>query len=1047
MKSKIQFLTSAEIKEFEKHPMTNADFRRDHFVLSDKIKAILHKVKGPAKVLFWVRLVYFKTKCKIYQKVSPKDVAFAAKTLGLSDKDLTNYDVTYPTFQAHKELILQHFGFKNFGPSNRKMILDEVRQLLKLQKRPLVLWKCLLSFLIDHKIEIPTYVELEDIIEEAKVGHDCENDAVSKMLSPKQKKILKKILKEKVSEEEKNKPGLIYQISKLKDLNQSQKVKDIKETIEQFRLFKQYYHQFSEIIENYHFSNEGHQRIGIEFIKMDLSKIKRFNAEKQYLHLLCFIRHQYFRLGDHLLDIFLNMTQKYIRTVKAQCNDSIIEETKQRNKNFSDLINIAETETMLLEEIEHIVKTELPSDEKVENVEKVLKRRHRVRNKITNRLQEIKEDHYKEDIRYTSFLEENIDFLKRRVFEFLPLLEFYSYSPIGKSTLDAVQFISVNDDFKIEHAPNKFLSEKEIIQTSYSEHPTKLYQAYLITSLSSRIKSGEVNLKHSYKFRCLDDYLIPKAEWIKDRDQLLKQAGLSQKKNVLKIIDNAAQKLDKAYAITNESINQGLNPHITIETKGKYKYKLRTPGTDYMTENHLLEYFPQNKYISLSEVLAKIHEATGFFDHLFHLKQKYVKDRPNLETFIAGTIGSGCNIGPHKMAKISKHVSYPNLTHSLTWYFTPESVTQANDAIVNYLNALSLPKLLQENMKVLYTSSDGMKWKVDAQGVYSKGSYKYYGQGTGVSFNSSTDERLIALHSKIITSTDREAASVLDLLIHNEEIKSDVHSTDTHGYTEALFGTMNLLGYKFAPRIKAVKKQQIYSFLGKKNAYRKKGYQILPDGNINTSLIIENWDDVLRLMVTIKLKRCTAYQIFKRLNSYSTEQDLYLALKEFGKIEKSSFILEYINDLEFRQRIERILNKIEESNRLSRAICFGNSQELLGGDIESLETGDACRRLIKNAIICWNYLFLSQKIMKEKRRFQRARILWAVRNSSILHWQHINFHGEYDFSKNSISDSQGIQHWRIPDYNLVKMWEKDHVLLEEHQDRGVIPIEDPEHEV
>ena len=31
---------------------------------------------------------------------------------------------------------------------------------------------------------------------------------------------------------------------------------------------------------------------------------------------------------------------------------------------------------------------------------------------------------------------------------------------------------------------------------------------------------------------------------------------------------------------------------------------------------------------------------------------------------------------------------------------------------------------------------------------------------------------------------------------HNEVVKSDIHSTDTHGYTEGIFGTAYFLGLK-----------------------------------------------------------------------------------------------------------------------------------------------------------------------------------------------------------------------------------------------------------
>jgi hypothetical protein len=52
-----------------------------------------------------------------------------------------------------------------------------------------------------------------------------------------------------------------------------------------------------------------------------------------------------------------------------------------------------------------------------------------------------------------------------------------------------------------------------------------------------------------------------------------------------------------------------------------------------------------------------------------------------------------------------------------------------------------------------------------------------------------------------------------------------------------------------------------------------------------------------------------------------------------------------------------------------------------------------CRRLIKNAIICWNYLYLSQKIAQEEDIKHRQELLAAVQNGSVVSWRHINLHG------------------------------------------------------
>ncbi len=117
----------------------------------------------------------------------------------------------------------------------------------------------------------------------------------------------------------------------------------------------------------------------------------------------------------------------------------------------------------------------------------------------------------------------------------------------------------------------------------------------------------------------------------------------------------------------------------------------------------------------------------------------------------------------------------------------------------------------------------------------------------------------------------------------------------------------------------------------------------------------------------------TASQLFRRLNSYSRQHPLYRALKEFGKIPKTLFILKDVDDLAFRQAIEKQLNKVEASNKFARAIAFGHNQEFVQGEKEDQEIAEGCRRLIKNAIICWNYLYLSRILAAENDPARRAR--------------------------------------------------------------------------
>ena len=70
---------------------------------------------------------------------------------------------------------------------------------------------------------------------------------------------------------------------------------------------------------------------------------------------------------------------------------------------------------------------------------------------------------------------------------------------------------------------------------------------------------------------------------------------------------------------------------------------------------------------------------------------------------------------------------------------------------------------------------------------------------------------------------------------------------------------------------------------------------------------------------------------------------------------------------------------------------------------------EACKRLIKNCIICWNYLYLSQKLEDTEDAASREAFLEAVANGSAVSWQHINLLGEYDISNDKLQDTVGIK--------------------------------------
>lgn len=457
------------------------------------------------------------------------------------------------------------------------------------------------------------------------------------------------------------------------------------------------------------------------------------------------------------------------------------------------------------------------------------------------------------------------------------------------------------------------------------------------------------------------------------------------------------QILDREYIKTNENIQNNTNEYIKVHKTNDFT--ITTPALEASdSELHLSDYFPDAYTVPMQEILFSVNKLSGFlncFGHIATSHNRKISDK----LLVAGIMSLGYGMGNNEIASIAKDISRAALDNTVNWCFTTENVRNAADSIVKLTTATTIPSLYLNAEQQIHTSSDGQKWKVVNDSLNANYSFKYYGQDQGVTVNSFIDRRNLLFYSTVISSSFREAGYVIDGLMHNDVVKSDIHSTDTHGYSEVIFGITHFLSIFFAPRIKGLKHQIKSMFSGYRSKYKAKNYGILPTHTINVGIIKEMYDDILRFIATIKLKLSTASQLLSRLNSYSKQHKLYQAIKEFGKIIKSRFILKYLNELDLRQSVEKQLSLIENSNKFSKAVAQENDKSFIQQLQSEQIIAESCRRLIKAAIICWNCLFLHNKINSAKNKTEVQNIAKTIKSGSIMMWRHVNLEVYMIFQK------------------------------------------------
>lgn len=797
--------------------------------------------------------------------------------------------------------------------------------------------------------------------------------------------------------------GGLYPLTELKNIDHDRSPAKIRESVRDFQLVQEIYQAIAPIVSalGLHCDTIKHYATWVR--KASSFQILQLNPHKKYLYLVCFIQHQYYIRQDILADILLLSVKSAQNAVEKEQKNIAHQHTALHNQTINILSISRISYKELVRQIEAIVKLVVSDADKLAQISHLLQDYHSkqpLNDTIEIQIKQNLEELGARD--YYSILEDASVKLQNRVADIMRYLQFEQND---SAIFKAIEHYQLKNGNIAGASHTEFLSSGELnsLKTEGGKFRISLYKALLYFYVADALKAGIISLKPAYRYLSLENYLYPKNQWQQDKPRLIEDTQLSGLQDIDLLLAQVKTQLDDRYIKTNIRINHGENTYVKFDAKNRPV--VATPKVEKPDTKSVASLFAEVKYVPILKVLTDIQQVTDYLSCLRHLSVKDKQVLPDDKVFYAAILGLGCNIGINKIANVSRGISEDVLVNLVNWHISLENIHLSNKKILEFMDQLNINHIYQKEVHTLHTASDGRKIRVAVESLNANASYKYFGSGAGIANYSFIDESNRVFYATSISSAEREAAYVIDGLTHNPLIRSNIHSTDTHGYSEAIFAVMHLLGIYFAPRIKGLKRATLYGFNSRK-IYEAQNFKILPDRYINEELIKSQWDDILRLVATIKLGDSVASQIFRRLSSYSKQHPLYCALKEFGRIIKTMFILRYIDDVELRQIIEKQLNRIELSNKFGKAVSFDNNHEMLYGSKEEQDIAINSQRLIQNSIVLWNELYLSQKIVSTDDEVMRAQIVETIRNGSTQSWGHLNFNGEYDFRDGILSDSE-----------------------------------------
>lgn len=1000
--TQLSILTASEQKIFDQPPVLNNDERHVYFSITPDIRPTLSRIHSPVnKVGFMLQLGYFRANARFYSAKTfhRRDISFVKRLLKLDALDMSQYVDTVPL--RHRQRIQSLLNWRAVDADARVELMSHAKRYVTNQEYPKKILHGLVDLCWKRQWVIPTYHILNSMIT------DCFNVAdqeivheVEQTLTTRQIEHLELLL---APMEDKQSTGSLTQ---LKRIDQSLKPSDIKQSMKVLVVFRDHYRSLEQSVDVLPLSDKATEYYATWLELADRQQLSQFTSRfKTYLHLLAFIKHQFYKRQDQAIDVLLKSVSSVVNQAKKsvkqqhqtrkQEHDLAVQELRQVQLTATQFANgvVAISRSTVATINEKYYKIEAMVDDYLSQIDESKMAR------IDTLAAEIESD-TKNSFYYETLTTLSAK-LQRRVSDIVRTVTFDAKTS-NASLISAIHHFKATSGRVGARPPSQFLTEEEY-DTIFRDDDinTPLYKALLFIHMAKGIKSGSLNIRHSYRYRSIEDYLINPEEWVANRASILKETDLAEFADAKKVLATLKERLNESYRTTNEAFMAGANNYMSVNDAGKCR--VRTPKTEFDTHSFISSTLSRQGIIPILQLLKGVDSACQFTRAFKHFSTKRSKMKPSPETLMAGVIAQGCNIGVNKLAKISKGIEADTLRNTVNWYFDSENLKAANRKITSLIAELALANNYLNQPPSLHSSSDGRKVTVAVDCLHANYSFKYFGKEKGVTDYTFIDERQALFHNTVFSASDREAPYVIDGLLDNQVPDGHVHSTDTHGFTEQIFGTTHLMGVSFAPRLANLGGHRLYAFSSRKT-YQRKGYSLLPSRTINQRLIVNQWENVLRFMATIKTRRATASQLFKRLSSYALDHPLYRALKEFGRIIKTQFILTYYDDTELRQRIELQLSRVELANKFSAAVFFDNDHAFQDGSLQQQDMAATCKLLLQNAIILWNYLSLSEHIINTPSPDEQRQTIEAIRKGSVITWSHVNMRGEYTFTPPSAND-------------------------------------------
>ena len=515
------------------------------------------------------------------------------------------------------------------------------------------------------------------------------------------------------------------------------------------------------------------------------------------------------------------------------------------------------------------------------------------------------------------------------------------------------------------------------------------YEICVLQSLRERLRTKEVWIEGAARY-CNPDQDLPQ-DFDDKKEHYFQDLGQPLEADVF------VKRLKSDLVTALDAFDDGLpsNTDVTLKLRGdKTRISLKPlealddPAMLGALKEELARRWPMT---SLLDVLKEVDLRVGFTKSFptAAARQTLPGDEVSRRLLLA-LYGVGTNIGLKAIAAGPHKVTYKELLYIRQRFIHKNALRTATRAIADATNRVRLTDIWGESTSSC--ASDSTQIASWDQNLMTEWHQRYGGRGVMIYWH--VDAKATCIHSQLKQVSSSEVASMIEgVLHHGTELEIDRQFVDTHGQSIVGFAFCYLLGFDLMPRFKGIAKQKLVRAVPKSERAYKHLEPLFAPRPINWDLIIQHYDEMIKLATALKQRTAEPEAILRRFIK-GQSHPVFAALLELGKAVKTIFLCKYLSDKDLRREINSGLNVIERWNGVNNFIFFGNGHELVSNRRDDHEISVLSLHLLQASMVYVNTLMI-QDVLADQSWRKKMTLRDRVALNPLPH-AHLNPYGAFD---------------------------------------------------